>query len=91
MSCSKGSTGSLDLHIFATATKVGETVVVTGRDNIARIAKELERVLAENWLTLADGSRCKIWFSDRQLIRDGKVHDWHWFAQLNCRVLAPVS
>jgi len=86
--CVRGAEVSFDVHAFARARKVGEQVVETGRDHVSRIGGTIERTFADNVIDLENGAKCRIRFSDMQMLRDGTPDDWHWFAQLNCRVLA---
>jgi hypothetical protein len=87
-SCVRGAEVSFDVHAFARARKSGGREVETGYDHASRIGGQIERTFADNWLDLENGARCRVRFSDTQLLRDGKPDDWHWFGQLNCRVLA---
>lgn len=86
--CVRGAEVSFDVHAFARARKSGAQEVETGHDHISRIGGQIERTFADNRLLLENGATCRTRFSDRQLLRDGKPNDWHWFGQLNCRVLA---
>jgi hypothetical protein len=86
--CVRGAEVSFDVHAFAGPLKDGEQVVETGRDHASRIGAAIEGAYADNRITLENGATCRISFSDRQMLRDGVPDDWHWFGQINCRVLA---
>lgn len=86
--CLRGAEVSFDVHAFARARVSDSQEVETGYDHTSRIGGQIERTLADNRLLLENGATCRIRFSDRQMLRDGRPDDWHWFGQLNCRVLA---
>ena len=87
-SCVRGAQVSFDVHAFARPREVNGAVVETGYDHVSRIAEAIETAFADNHLTLEGGADCRITFSDTQYLKDGEPDAWHWFAQLNCRVLA---
>lgn len=84
--CVRGATVSFDVHAFAQGS-----ASQTGYDAACAIGAQIETTFADNSITLEDGSPCQIVFSDMQMLKDGAPDDWHWFAQINCRVLAPVA
>lgn len=88
MSCVRGARVSFDVHVFARARQDNGQTVETGYDHCSRIASAIESVFADNRITLEGGAICKLEFSDTQMLKDGTPDDWHWFGQLNCRVLA---
>lgn len=91
MSCARGADVSFDVHAFAGPKKVDGVTVQTGYDHACAIGAAIEESLAPNNIVLEDGSSCRLSLSDRRMLKDGDPDHWHWFAQLNCRVLAPVS
>lgn len=96
MSCAKGANVSFDVHAFCGPKKGpdgfgGTIVTMTGYDHISAIGEQIDTVLAPNNLTLEDGSRCKLSFSDTRILKDTDPDHWHWFAQLNCQVLKAVA
>lgn len=88
MACVNGGRVTFDLHAFAAARLDGGAEVETARDHAGRIGGEIERVLADNRLTLIGGEIAKVALSDIRLLPDGDPDRYHWFAQLNARVLA---
>lgn len=82
-SCVRGARVSFDVHVFARAI-TGKT----GYDHATDIADAVEGAFADNRLVLENGAVCKISFSDTQLLEDESPNDWHWFGQLNAKVLA---
>lgn len=90
MAGARGADVSFDVHAFAGPKKSGSTVVQTGYDHICAIGVEIENAVGDNNITLADGSSCKLSFSDRRILKDVDPDHWHWFAQLNCMVLKSV-
>lgn len=87
-SCVQGARVSFDVHVFARERYVAGALVETGYDHCSRAAAALESALADNRLTLENGAICKIEFSDTQMFQDGTPDDWHWFGQLNAKVLS---
>ena len=87
VSCARGADVSFDVHAFA--GPVGATM--TGYDHICAIGEQIDTVFARNTITLEDGSQCSLSFSDGRILKDGQPDHWHWFAQLNCRVLKAVA
>lgn len=91
VACAHGADIAFDVHAFAGPKKSGSTVTQTGYDHASAIGAAIEAVLAPNHITLEDGSTCALSFSDARMLKDGDPDHWHWFAQLNCRVLKAVS
>jgi hypothetical protein len=87
MSCANGVDASFDVHAFA--SNIGSSK--TGYDHASEIGAAIETALAPNNITLEDGSHCKLSFSDMRMLKDADPDHWHWFAQLNCRVLKAVA
>lgn len=87
-SCVAGAQVSFDVHAFARHREQSGQVVETGYDHISRIASAIETTFADNRLTLENGAICRISFSDTEFLKDELPDDWHWVAQINCRVLS---
>jgi hypothetical protein len=86
--CVAGAAASFDLHAFAGPRIVTGVTVETGYDHVSRIGAQLETTFANAVITLEDGSKARISLSDMNLLPDGEPDSWHWFSQLNVRVLA---
>lgn len=84
----RGAVVSFDGHAFAGPREVGGAVVETGYDHASRIGSAFEAAFTDNRIALEDGKVCRIDFSDGQMLKDEKPDHWHWFTQINCRVLA---
>jgi hypothetical protein len=84
--CVRGANVSMDVHAFATGS-----ASQTGRDAASAIGAAIEAVFADNVIDLEDGSKARITLSDMNLLKDGDPDSFHWFAQLNCRALAPTA
>jgi hypothetical protein len=80
--CVKGAETSFDVHYFARGS-----ASQTGYDAASAGGAAIETVFAGK-LTLENNASCSLRFSDRRLLRDEQPDAWHWFGQLNCRVLA---
>lgn len=91
MACANGADVSFDVHAFAGPKMSGSAVVQTGYDHICAIGEQIDTVLAPNNIVLEDGSHCKLSFSDVRILKDVDPDHWHWFGQLNCRVLKEVA
>lgn len=91
MACAIGSDIAMDVHAFAGPKKSGASVVQTGRQHISAIGKAIQTAFAPNNIVLEDGSHCKLSFSDARILKDVDPDHWHWFGQLNCRVLKAVA
>lgn len=91
MACAIGSDIAMDVHAFAGPKKSGDTVIQTGRQHISAIGKAIQTAFAPNNITLEDGSTCKLSFSDVRILKDNDPDHWHWFGQLNCKVLKAVA
>ena len=87
MTCANGADVSFDIHAFAGPK--GSTM--TGYDHICAIGEQIDTVLARNNIVLEDGSHCKLSWSDRRILKDTDPDHWHWFGQLNCKVLKAVA
>jgi len=85
-SCVNGGLVSWDIHAFA-RKRTGASPM-TAEDHASLIGAEIERVLADNWLDLEGGGRARVRLSDIRLLEDGTPDAFHWFAQVNARVLA---
>lgn len=86
--CVNGAQGSWDVHAFAGPRMSGSTVVETAEDHAGSIGAAIEAALADNWLPLPDGAKVRIRLSDIRLLQDGDPEHYHWFAQVNWRVLS---
>jgi hypothetical protein len=82
--CVRGAQVTFDVHLFAGPRASAET----GYDHVSRGAAAVEATFADNRLVLENGAICAIQFSDTQFLKDGEPDHWHWFGQLNCRVLS---
>lgn len=86
--CVNGAVGSFDAHAFARARESGGVEVETAEDHAGRIGGAFEAALLDNRIALEDGSVCKVWLSDMRLLKDRSTDTYHYFAQINWRVLA---
>jgi Protein of unknown function (DUF3168) len=86
--CVTGGNISLDVHAFARARESGGVVVETAEDHCGRIGENIERVLADNNLTLEGGATAKLHLTDIRLFQDEEPDAFHYMAQINARVLA---
>ncbi|WP_310533128.1 DUF3168 domain-containing protein [Novosphingobium sp.] len=83
-----GGVGSFDIHAFARDREVAGSVVETGEDHAGRIGGAIEAALADNRLALEGGGEVRITVDDMRLLTDDDPGAWHYFAQVNFRVLA---
>jgi len=83
-----GGLVSVDVHAFARARVSGGQVVETAEDHASRIGAVIEAALADNRITLEGGATANIELGDIRLMQDAEPDAFHWFAQLNARVLA---
>lgn len=83
-----GGQGSFDVHAFARARLSSGAEVETAEDHAGRIGGAIEGALADARFTLETGAVCHIALSDIRLLRDEEPDAYHWFAQVNWRVLA---
>lgn len=88
LSCVNGATAQVDAHLFAGPRIEDGDTVETGYDHASRCAAALEAVISDVWINLEDGSRARLRLSDTQMLRDAEPDAWHWFGQINARVLA---
>lgn len=72
-----------DIHAFARAKPDA-----TAEDHAGLIGAAIEMALADNRIPLEGGGTAKIELSDIRLLEDETPDAFHWFAQVNCRVLA---
>lgn len=79
----KGGEGSWDIHAFA-----GAMASQTAEDHAGLIGAEIERSLSDNHLALEGGGDVRIKLGDIRLLPDGDEQRYHWFAQINWRVMA---
>jgi hypothetical protein len=88
LSCVNGATAQVDAHLFAGPRIVAGLTVETGYDHASRCAAALEAAISGLWIDLEDGSHARLRLSDTQMLRDAEPDAWHWFGQINARVLA---
>lgn len=86
--CTAGGDVAMDVHAFARARSSGGQVVETAEDHAGRIGAAIETALADNRLALEGGSIAHVSLSDLTLMADEEPESFHWFAQINARVLA---
>lgn len=86
--CLNGGLVTWDIHAFARPRESGGQMIDTAEDHAGKIGAEIERVLADNRLSLEGGGTAKIELSDIRLLPDAEPDAYHWFAQINARVLA---
>lgn len=86
--CVNGGLVSVDVHAFARARLSGGQVVETAEDHASRIGAAIETALADNRIALEGGGTANIELGDIRLLQDQEPDAFHWFAQLNARVLA---
>lgn len=87
--CLRGAEGSWDIHAFAgPRTYNSGAMIETAEDHASIIGGAIEACLADNWLDLEEGGRVRIRLSDIRLLQDGDPDHYHWFAQVNWRVLS---
>lgn len=87
--CVRGGIVTGSLHGFAGPRKNGSNQVVEfARDHAGRIGAALQRALHCKRLEIEGGGNARIRLSDIRLLSDGSPQAFHWFAQINARVLA---
>ncbi|UPT53048.1 tail terminator protein [Synechococcus phage Yong-M3-232] len=86
--CVNGGLVSLDVHAFARARVSGGQEVETAEDHASRIGAAIEAALDGVNIALEGGAKAKIDLGDIRLLQDQEPDAFHWFAQLNARVLA---
>ncbi|MES2903765.1 MAG: DUF3168 domain-containing protein [Pseudomonadota bacterium] len=88
-SCVRGGTVTWDVHAFAGPVVDGTGAVTqTAEDHASAIGAAIETALADNNLALEGGGNARIRLSDKRMLPDDTPNAFHWFAQVNCRVLA---
>jgi hypothetical protein len=87
--CVNGATVTFDIHAFAGARKSGEQVIETAEDHAGRIGAAIEASLDAKRIAIEIDSSARLTLSDIRLLEDGDPDHFHWFAQVNARVLAP--
>ncbi len=83
-----GGEGSFDIHAFARARVVGGAEVETAEDHAGRIGGAIEAALADARITIEGGHVLRLEVNDMRLLEDEEPEAWHYFAQVNWRVLA---
>ena len=86
--CVNGGLIAFDIHAFARAREVAGEVVEDARDHAGRIGGAIEAALSDCRIALEDGSIARIEISDMRLMKDEVPGAFHYFAQVNTRVLA---
>jgi hypothetical protein len=86
--CVNGGLVTVDIHAFARARVSGGATVETAEDHASRIGAAIEAALSDRHLTLEGGADAHIELGDIRLLQDSEPDAFHWFAQLNARVLA---
>lgn len=86
--CVRGGLVSVDVHAFARARKEGGAEVETAEDHASRIGAEIEALLDGVNIALEGGAKAKVELGDIRLLQDSEPDAFHWFAQINARVLA---
>lgn len=86
--CVNGGLVTVDVHAFARARESGGQVVETAEDHASRIGEQIERALDGVNITLEGGAKAKLDLGDIRLLQDQEPDAFHWFAQINARVLA---
>lgn len=86
--CVRGGLVSVDIHAFARARVSGGQIVETAEDHAGRIGEQIERLLDGVNIALEGGAKAKIDLGDIRLMQDSEPDAFHWFAQVNARVLA---
>jgi hypothetical protein len=84
-----GGAVSWDIHAFAGPRMSGASMVETAEDHAGRIGALIEAVFADNRISLEGGLIAKITLTDIRLLPDQSPDVYHWFAQVNAKVLAP--
>lgn len=87
-SCVNGGLVSWDIHAFARNRESAGQVVETAEDHAGRIGAAIEAALADNRIALEGGAIARIELGDMRLMIDGEPDAYHYFAQMNARVLA---
>jgi hypothetical protein len=88
-SCVRGGNVAWDIHAFAgKRLNVSGQVAETAEDHAGSIGAAIEASLQDNRLVLENGGEARIRMSDIRLLPDGDPDHYHWFAQVNARVLA---
>jgi hypothetical protein len=86
--CVRGGQVTVDVHAFARARMSGGVEAETAEDHASRIGAAIEVLLDGVNIPLEAGAKAKLELSDIRLMQDGEPDAFHWFAQINARVLA---
>lgn len=86
--CVIGGTVTWDVHAFARPVLENGAIAMTAEDHASAIGEQIERALADNNLALEGGGNARIRLGDIRLLPDDTPNAYHWFAQVNARVLA---
>lgn len=83
-----GGLVTFDIHAFARAREEAGIEVEDARDHAGSIGAAIETALFDNRMALEGGGVARVRLSDIRLLEDGTPDAYHWFAQVNARVLA---
>lgn len=83
-----GGSGSFDIHAFAGPREVDGVTVETARDHAGRIGQMIEECFKLRRSMLSNGMTLHVGVTDMRLLPDDTPDCWHYFAQVNWRVLA---
>lgn len=86
--CVRGGEVVWGVHVFAGPRLSAGAVVETGEDHVGRIGARIEALLDGVRVSIEGGGTAHMLLSDIRLLDDGDPDSYHWFAQVNCRVLA---
>lgn len=87
--CLRGGIVVWDIHAFSAGRRSSaKALIETAEDHAGRIGGAIEATLANQWIDLEGGGRARIRLSDMRLLEDGTPDRYHYFAQINARVLA---
>lgn len=87
-SCSRGGDVAWDIHAYAGPRKEAGKVVETAEDHAGTIGAAIETALVDTRIAIEGDGEARITLSDIRLLPDGDPDSYHWFAQINARVLA---
>lgn len=77
------------LHVFAQALHSGGGVSKTADHHASDIGEQVEALLDDKRYALADiTGTCRFTLSDTALMADKSPENFHWFTQVNARIIA---
>lgn len=77
-----------DIHAFAGPKLVDGAMTMTAEDHASAIGAAIETALADTHLALEGGGNARVRLGDIRLLPDESPDAFHWFAQVNSRVVA---